>query len=231
MPDHPPPTISVIIPTLNEALHLSRTLASVQAAQATEVIVVDGGSQDRTVAIAQAAGVQVLVSPPGRAQQMNQGAQAATAEILLFLHADTCLPPGFEHRVQATLHDPRVIAGAFELQIESDQPGISWVEWGVKLRSRLLHLPYGDQAIFLRQATFAALQGWPDMPIMEDVVLVRRLAQRGLIAIVPAAVTTSGRRWQRLGILRTTLINQLILLGFYAGIPPQTLKSWYRQQR
>jgi rSAM/selenodomain-associated transferase 2 len=224
-------TISVIIPVLNEAAHLAQTLASVQkpATVEVEVIVVDGGSQDETVDLARSHAVQVLASPPGRALQMNAGAAIAQGTILLFLHGDTMLPAGYDRWVQRTLAQPGVIAGAFHLAINDSAPGLRWVERGVRWRSRWCHLPYGDQALFLTAQTFEQLGGFPNLPIMEDFVLVQTLKRRGKIAIAPLPVLTSSRRWQKLGILRTTLINQVMILGYFCGISTTTLAQWYRQ--
>lgn len=220
------PTISVIIPVRNEAQNLAATLQKLTSS-AVEIIVVDGGSQDETVAIAQQFGVIVLTSPPGRAQQMNLGAQSATGEILLFLHGDTQVPAQFDHWIRHVLQQPQVVAGAFDLKIAAPEWGLRLVEWGVRQRSRWLQLPYGDQGIFLPRSRFWELGGFPHQSIMEDVVLMQRLRQQGQIAIVPVPVLTSARRWQRLGILRTTLLNQAIVLGYGWGISPDRLARWY----
>jgi len=230
--------ISVILPVLNEAHTLPLTLHHLQSASqgewtanapaaSLEVIVVDGGSTDQTVAQAQAFGVTLCHSPPGRAQQMNAGAAIATGAILLFLHADTHLPMGFPTHVRTALATPGTIAGAFDLCIAGDLPGLRWVEWGVYWRSRLFRLPYGDQALFCPAAIFHVLGGFPNLPIMEDVAWVRRVQTRGKLAIVPETVVTSARRWQQRGVWQTTLLNQAILLGYALGIPPQQLRSWY----
>ena len=223
--------ISIIIPVLNEAAAIARTLATVQPASNVEIIVVDGGSQDDTVAIAQSLKVKVITSAPGRAQQMNAGAKAATGEVLLFLHGDTLLPPDFAIRIRQALNLPGVIAGAFALKIDSAGPGIRLIERLVNWRSRNW-LPYGDQAIFLRANTFQQIGGFRDLPIMEDFELMRQLKKKvkkkGAIAIIPEPVVTSGRRWQRLGVLRTTLINQLIILGYFLRVPCDRLARWYR---
>jgi hypothetical protein len=221
------PKISVIIPVLNEADLIAETLMRLLEQPGLELIVVDGGSQDETVAIAQSLGVTVLQSAPGRAVQMNVGAQAATGKILLFLHVDTCLPSNFERLVEQTLTQPNVVAGAFELAIASNLPGLRWVEWGVKWRSRLLQLPYGDQAIFLTAKMFDQIGGFPELPIMEDFELIRQLQKQGQIAIAPASVVTSGRRWEKLGTLRTTMINQLVVLGYFLGVSPNRIRQWY----
>jgi rSAM/selenodomain-associated transferase 2 len=230
-------TISIIIPVLNEASTINKTLASLKKASNIEIIVVDGGSEDETVAIAQSCGIKVLSSPPGRATQMNRGAAAATGDILLFLHGDTRLPNNFDTMVRQALSgfpgthlgtSQNTIAGAFELNIDSDMPSLRLIEKMVNLRSRYLQMPYGDQAIFLKASVFHEIGGFPDLPIMEDFEFVRRLQPLGKIQIVPAPVLTSGRRWQKLGILKTTLINQLIIIGYFLGIPPDQLARWYR---
>jgi uncharacterized protein len=233
---HATAKISVVIPTLNEAPAIAATLTQLKSAQYTEIILVDGGSHDETQAIAQSfapdLAIQVLTSPPGRAQQMNYGAQAATGEILLFLHGDTQLPDRFDLLVrQAFATTPR-LAGAFTLKIDANLPGLRLLEWLVNWRSRCLHLPYGDQALFITARIFQELGGFPDQPIMEDYEFLRRLQrQRQPITILPAAVITSGRRWQRFGLIKTTVINQLIILAYHLGVPPARLAQWYRQQK
>lgn len=220
--------ISIIIPVLNEAAAIARTLAMLQPASNVEIMVVDGGSQDDTVAIAQSLGVQVITTAPGRAQQMNAGAKAATGELLLLLHGDTLLPPEFAVRIRQALNSPGLIAGAFALKIDSAVPGIRLIERLVNWRSRHWQMPYGDQAIFLRAKTFQQIGGFKDLPIMEDFELMRQLQRKGAIAILPEPVMTSGRRWERLGVLRTTLINQLIILGYFFKVPCDRLARWYR---
>lgn len=223
--------ITVIIPVLNEAVKIKSTLASFEDVAELEVIVVDGGSQDETVEVVQQLGVKVLSSPPGRARQMNFGAEAATGEILVFLHADTSLPVGFDTWVLETLQKPGVVAGAFELAIDGELWGLRIVERMVNARSRFLSLPYGDQAIFIRAEFFRKMGGFLDMPIMEDFEFVQRLRGMGRIEIVPMAVKTSARRWQKLGVVKTTAINQMIILGYHLGVSPTTLARWYRGKK
>ncbi len=220
-------TLSVIIPALNEAATLPSVLQAVQSGDVVEVIMVDGGSQDDTLAIARQQGAIVLQADPGRARQMNQGARLATGDLLLFLHADTHLPPQFDAEIRHILSDPTVAAGAFTLAIDAPGVALRWVERGVSWRSRW-GLPYGDQGLFLRAETFQQVGGFPDQPLLEDVALVRRLRSLGRIAIAPQSVLTSGRRWQRLGVVRTTVLNQVIVLGYMAGISPDRLARWYR---
>ncbi len=221
-------SLSIVIPTLNEAAVLAQTLGAIGLNANIEVLVVDGGSQDDTCAIAQSWGAKLLHSSPGRAQQMNLGAAQAQHDILLFLHGDTLLPPNYYRLIVATIAQPRTIAGAFDLTINAPDVSLRLVELGVKLRSRLLQLPYGDQGIFLKRETFRAIGGYPDLAIMEDYQLINNLKRLGRIAIVPTPVKTHPRRWQKLGILRTTVLNQIVILGYHLGIPPEKLRQWYR---
>lgn len=224
-------TIAIIIPVLNEAATIGKTLTELQQHSAIEVIAVDGGSTDNTVEIARQIGVKVIaVVGKSRAAQMNAGAKIARGNILLFLHADTQLPPNFVALVRKTLKQPGVIAGAFELAIAGEAKSLRWIELLVKWRSHLLSLPYGDQAIFITKQAFNKLGGYAELAIMEDFEFVRRAKKQGKIAIAPAAVTTSGRRWQKLGVWQTTLINQLIILGYYSGISPAKLSNFYRNR-
>lgn len=226
------PRISIIIPVYNEAKTLPQLLPTLTQHSDLEIIVVDGGSVDETIAIAQNHGVQALVSPePGRAAQMNAGAAIATGEILLFLHADTQLPQGFTDLVESALRETEVIAGAFELAIAGSEPSLRWVEKTVRWRSRYCSLPYGDQALFMRRDIFQALGGFPNLPIMEDFAFVRQLRRQGKVAIVPQPVITSARRWKSLGVFKTTLINQAMIIGYYAGVSPIQLAKWYRTWR
>jgi len=218
---------------LNEAQWIQEVLQTLQQ-ETLEIIVVDGGSRDDTIALAQtftqqspASNVKIISASPGRAHQMNTGAAIATGEILLFLHADTRLPPGFPALVIQTL-ESGAIAGAFTLQIAGEMPGLRWIERGVQWRSRHLQLPYGDQAIFLKASQFRAIGVFADLPIMEDFDLVRRLQKLGKIAIVPAPVLTSDRRWQKLGIFQTTVMNQGAIVAYFLGVSPARIARWYR---
>lgn len=244
------PFLSVIIPVLNEESSIEAVLQSLHgtaqpSVQATElategmlgptsdieIIVVDGGSRDQTVEKAHKFDlfdITVITSAPGRAIQMNAGAAIAQGEALLFLHADTRLPLQFVRLIRNTLAQPDVVAGAFELAIQGDRPGLRWIERGVRWRSRGFQMPYGDQGLFLKADVFRGLGGFAELPIMEDFELVQRLKRRGRVAIAPAAVTTSGRRWEKLGLVRTTLINQLIIIGYLLGVSPKRLMQWYR---
>lgn len=229
--------VSVILPLLNEASIIDKTLdrlmLGIQAsALSIEVIVVDGGSQDDTVKKVRDRALPILQTHAARrARQMNIGAQAATGQSLLFLHGDTWLPEDFAAQIQQTLKLSGVTAGAFTLKIRGSELGLRWVERGVCWRSRLLQMPYGDQGLFMSAQVFHNLGGFPEMPIMEDFEMVRQLKQRGKIAVAPASVQTSARRWQKLGVVRTTLLNQILILSYLLGLPPATLAKWYRQPK
>ena len=222
--------ISIILPALNEAAAIVRTLSQLEGVDNLEVIVVDGGSIDATAELARSRGAKVIQSAPGKAVQMNTGAKAAAGDILVFLHADTLLPEDFSHQIVSALNQNGVAAGAFRLTINSTRAGIRIIERMANLRSRLLQLPYGDQALFMRKVLFEKIGGFPDLPIMEDFILVRRLKRKGKIIMVPAAVATSPRRWLHMGILKTWLINQLIIIAYYLGIPPERMNRWYRRE-
>ncbi|NER49269.1 MAG: glycosyltransferase family 2 protein [Symploca sp. SIO1A3] len=221
-------TISIIIPVINEATTIKKVLVRLSSIQNVEVIVVDGGSQDETRTIAQSLGVKVISTTAGRAHQMNIGAAAATGDILLFLHADTSLPPRFDILIRQTLQNAQTIAGAFELRIDAQLRGLRFIEKMVNWRSRFFAMPYGDQAIFLRAATFKQIGGFANLPIMEDFELMRCLKSRGKITILSASVLTSGRRWQKLGVIQTTLINQVVIIAYFLGISPDIIVGWYR---
>ncbi|AOY79596.1 TIGR04283 family arsenosugar biosynthesis glycosyltransferase [Moorena producens JHB] len=223
--------ISIIIPVLNEASHIADTLATVTEASNVEVIVVDGGSDDETVAIAQSLGAKIIAAGTGRASQMNAGAAVATGDILLFLHADTRLPQGFDTLVRQGLQDYDTVAGAFELAIDANLRGVRLIEGMVNLRSRFCSLPYGDQAIFIKTKVFTDLGGFLNLPIMEDFDLMRRLRNLGKITILSQPVLTSGRRWQTLGVVKTTLINQLVILAYHLGVSPHRIVGWYRRAK
>ena len=221
--------MSVVIPALNEGHAINRALGSVAAAPDVEAIVVDGGRDSGTLEEAGRFGARVMFTAPGRAVQMNAGARAATGSVLLFLHADTVLPEGYDRLIRRALStSPDTVAGAFSLKIDSPDPRLRMIEGLANWRSRAFSMPYGDQAIFVRADAFFSVGGFPVMPIMEDFELMRRLGGAGSIAHVTEPVLTSARRWEDFGFYRTTLINQAIIIGCMAGVPPDKIVKWAR---
>jgi rSAM/selenodomain-associated transferase 2 len=223
--------ISIIIPTLNEAQTIGVLLQEIQTIPGIEIIVVDGGSHDSTTEIAASFGVKLIETSPGRARQLNKGAEAAQGDILLFLHSDTRPEAGFEDAIRAAVSQPDMVAGAFRLAINGKGVGLRIIEWLVNFRSKYLKMPYGDQGIFLFSEEFKKVGGFPLQPIMEDFELMRRLRSRGRIHILPITATTSVRHWQRLGLLRTTFFNQALIIAYLFGVDPHKLASWYRKKK
>ncbi|EFJ40774.1 hypothetical protein VOLCADRAFT_84369 [Volvox carteri f. nagariensis] len=217
--------LSVIIPVLNESALISAALASVHSATVApiDVIVVDGGSTDDTVNLAKQHGAKVIRSERGRGHQLNVGWRAARGDWCLFLHGDCLLPPRYDERIAACLRPAQRQGRGHGLQ--------TWwaalLSSGVELRTRWLHRPYGDQALFVRRDVLEAAGGFKEWPLLEDLELVQRLSRVQPPVIVDGAITTSGRRWQSVGFLRTSLINQVILAGYALGVSPQVLASWY----
>lgn len=223
----PSPYLSVVIPAIDEARQLARTIGAATSPDA-EIIVSDGGSRDHTVQIASSLGARIVSGEPGRALQQNRGAAAARGEVLLFLHADTHLPCNYVDHVFETLMDRRTLLGAFRFATDIHTPAMRSVAFFTNLRAGWLNLPYGDQGLFMRKLDFDAAGGFPEVPIAEDLLLVRRMARKGRITLAPAAAVTSGRRWQRLGTMRTTIINAIIAVGSLAGVAPRRLAPLYR---
>lgn len=219
--------ISIIVPTLNEGGFIGATLEELRHVPNIEIIVADGGSSDDTTGIAKQAGAQVITTQSGRAVQMNAGAAAARGNILLFLHADTRLSADFADQIKQSLAQPGTAAGAFKLALAGKGLGLRIIELTANLRSTILKMPYGDQAIFLTAEMFRAVDGFPHQPIMEDFELIRQLKKRGKITILPLKAMTSSRRWRKLGILKTTLLNQAVITGYLLGITPERLARWY----
>jgi rSAM/selenodomain-associated transferase 2 len=227
--------VSVVVPVLDEADRIGSQLRSLARFTALhEVIVVDGGSRDETVARARAAGTaRLLIAPRGRAPQMNAGARAATGDVLLFLHADVRLPDDALVRIEDALTDAAVVAGAFRTWTVPDGAGRSWLApllHLADLRSRYARLPYGDQALFVRAEAFRRVGGFPDQPLMEDLELSRRLARLGRLRVVRSRVSVSGRRFLARPIYYTLTVN--LFPALYAlGVAPTTLKRLYGDQR
>jgi rSAM/selenodomain-associated transferase 2 len=223
--------VSVIVPTLNEAEGIVRTLTHVRQVSECQIIVVDGDSYDGTPALARPHADVVLSVPRGRARQMNAGAQASAGEALIFLHADTILPHSFARFLDQALSDPQVVGGRFDVRLDAEGWPFRMVEAFMNVRSRLTRISTGDQAIFVRRETFFAVGGYPDVELMEDLELSRRLKRAGKIACLRERVTTSARRWQRHGVFRTIFLMWTLRLGHFFGVPPERLKMFYADTR
>ncbi|MGD8647251.1 MAG: TIGR04283 family arsenosugar biosynthesis glycosyltransferase [Desulfobacterales bacterium] len=223
--------LSIIIPTLNEAERIKGTITQLQQCKEVEIVVVDGGSRDNTVEVAGLLGARVLQTNASKAVQMNAGAAASVGDVLLFLHADTHLPDNFDTKVMAAVSQHGFCAGAFSLAIGSDVRGLRFIERVANWRSRFFQMPYGDQALFVCRDLFDEIGGFPDLPIMEDFELIRRLRRKGKISILPDCVTTSPRRYLNFGIIKTWCLNQIIIAAYYLGVPPTRLACWYRREK
>lgn len=218
------PSVSVVIPTLNEEACLATTLASVLS-EADEVMVVDGGSTDATAQIATRSGARVIRAPRGRGSQLDAGARRALGGWLVFLHADTWLEAGWAAALRGLGGD--VVGGAFRFTVDSPRRAYRLIEAGVALRCRLFRLPYGDQGIFVRRATYERLGGFAPYPFMEDVEFMRRLHREGSLAFPPGRAFTSPRRWERQGMVSTSLRNGCVLALYTAGWSPRRLARLY----
>jgi hypothetical protein len=221
------PRISVVIPALNEAGHVGAAVVSALTGGAADVLVVDGGSSDSTRAAARQAGARVLDSPRrGRAVQMNLGAREARGDALLFLHADCVLPADFAAAVRDVLARPGTVGGAFRFGVAGPKgPRAALIELTGAMRS-WLGAPWGDQALFLRGEVFADLGGYPEIPVMEDDELARRLGRLGRVEVAPGTVRSSARAWDEAGLLRATAINIAVATGYRLGMSAERLAAW-----
>ena len=217
--------LSIVIPALNEAAGIRRALQALAPLRRRghEVIVVDGGSNDGTPQLAAELCDRLVVSTPGRARQMNAGARAARGAILLFLHADTSLPPLADRAVTDALAGK--LWGRFDVRIEGRHRLLAVIAWSMNLRSRLSGIATGDQAIFVRRAAFP---GFPEIPLMEDIAFSKAMKRRGAPACLRLRVRTSGRRWEARGVLRTVLLMWRLRLEYALGADPARLARRYR---
>jgi rSAM/selenodomain-associated transferase 2 len=222
------PALSVVIPTLNEAEALPGLLDDLAAVpSAIEVIVADGASADATAALARVRGARVVASPRGRGSQLRAGAALASGRVLAFLHADARLNAAARGALARLAALPDGVACAFALGIAAPGRRYRVVEWGTALRSRLARLPYGDQGLVLTRATYEAVGGFPALPLMEDVAIVRMLRRTGELRILAERVLVSPRRWERDGVMRRSLANWLLLGAYLAGVSPSRLRRAY----
>ncbi|MGC9324574.1 MAG: TIGR04283 family arsenosugar biosynthesis glycosyltransferase [Desulfomonilia bacterium] len=224
----PQEVISVIIPTLNEERAIARTIQNLRKGSRIEIIVVDAESSDGTRSVARESGARVISSGNGRALQMNRGAQEAAGNILLFLHADTLLPPGYDRAIRDALRGNDSLAGSFRFRFDVSSASLRLIQAGANLRTRKLRLPYGDQGLFMNKEFFLRIGGYPDMPILEDVALVKEIQRKGHLIILPLDAVTSSRRYDSLGVFRTWLINWMVYAGYFAGMPLEEIALLYK---
>ncbi|HVB62029.1 MAG TPA: TIGR04283 family arsenosugar biosynthesis glycosyltransferase [Ktedonobacteraceae bacterium] len=220
---------SIIMPVLNEEAVLEEQLAHLVAqcsGHGCELIIVDGGSRDATVAIAHRYG-RVIYSARGRAAQMNAGASAAMGDVLIFLHADTRLPDAAFTAIERALAAPRVVGGAFHIRFNCDRWPYRFVAFCTNLRSRLRTSFTGDQAYFMRSDSFRAVGGYPDQPLMEDLEIITRLRRVGNVVLLPQYVITSARRHEKIGLLRSVLFMWYLRTLYKLGVSPARLQQMY----
>ena len=230
-------TISVIIPTLNEERTIMATLAHTAALGFDELIVVDGGSIDQTPVLVESyrrrtqspaqSPVRLVTAPSGRASQMNEGAKASSSETLLFLHADTQLPDDAKTMIETTLANQGMVGGRFDVRFDHPSMWGTIISRMMNWRSRLSGIATGDQALFVRRHVFEQIGGFADMPLMEDIDFSRRLKRKGSTAALTATVTTSFRRWEQHGPLRTILLMWGLRFLYWIGVPSHRLSRWY----
>jgi rSAM/selenodomain-associated transferase 2 len=221
--------LSIIVPVLNEGEGIAATLDALADLRAlgTEVIVVDGGSRDATIQRARLRADRVIPAPRGRALQMNAGAAKATGDVLLFLHADTRLPRDADHVLLNGLERSGRAWGRFNVKIESRSPLLILVGWLMGLRSRVTGIATGDQAIFVRRDAFQAAGGFPEIPLMEDIALCKRLKRVSAPLCLSERVITSGRRWEQNGVLNTIVLMWRLRLAYFFGADPKELAEQY----
>jgi rSAM/selenodomain-associated transferase 2 len=229
-PPGPPLSTSIIIPTLNEEVLIGGAIEKARLLQPTEIIVVDGGSDDGTLAAAYPAD-QVVAAPRGRAAQQNAGASSASGDVLLFLHTDCWLAPGSLDQIATAITDPHCVGGCFRQRIDADGLRFRWLERGNTWRVRVSRVAYGDQGIFVRREVFKRMGGFPDLALMEDLYFTKRLRKEGRLALLEGPLHVSARRWEREGVVRQTARNWCLTLAARLGVSPNRLARFYPHVR
>ena len=223
--------ISVVIPVLNEEKSIGPALTALQSLAPDELIVIDGGSTDRSREICESLGLTVISTPPGRGRQMNHGARRATGDVLLFLHADTRLPLSAFDDVRSAFRNPACVGGRFDLKFDDRRWMLRVIGAMISLRSRLTKVATGDQAIFVRREMFEKIGGYPEIPLMEDVAFSRAMKRVGKVACLRSHVITSARRWQTEGVWRTMLKMWILKSLYLLGVGPARLTRYYGDAR
>jgi rSAM/selenodomain-associated transferase 2 len=223
--------VSVVVPVLNEEKTIARSLAALLPLKPDELFVVDGGSSDGTRETCLSLGVKILTAPRGRAAQMNYGSGQATGDVLLFLHADTRLPPTAFSDMRDALGDPRCVGGRFDVQLDGDHWMLRVIGAMISLRSRLSKVGTGDQGIFVRREVFQRMGGFPEIPLMEDIAFCRALKRLGAVACLKSKVITSARRWELNGVWRSIFRMWTLKSLYLLGVSPHRLKRFYDDAR
>lgn len=221
----------MVVPLLNEAVTLPQLLQDLRQCEADELVLVDGGSSDKTQQILQESGLRWLTSGPGRGAQMNTGARVCESEIILFLHADTVISSSHIGILRELAAEPAYMGGRFDVRLSGAHLALRVIEWFINLRSRLSSISTGDQAMFVRRDVFKTMGGFSDIPLMEDIDLARRLKRLGKVACLPQKVCTSSRRWEQHGFVRTVLLMWRMRLLYWLGVSPAKLAAMYREAR
>ena len=227
------PDISIVVPVLNESQHINaflQNLKSQMAGHKVEIIVVDGTQDCGTIAVINDSQITRLAGPKGRAKQMNVGSAVAKGRVLFFLHADTILPPGALEKISDVMEAPKYVAGAFEIEYDSESPMLGFIAWRSNLRCRVTRIPYGDQGIFIRKAYFERIGGYREYDFLEDVDLMRRIKRDGgKICILKSQLRVSSRRWEKEGFFYCMIRNQIMVTLFHFGVHPNKLARYYRK--
>lgn len=221
--------VSVVIPTLNEERYIANTLQFLSTSLHVELIVVDGGSRDKTLEIARHFTEYVFLTHAGRAHQMNFGARHATGDVILFLHADTLLLPGAIEMVRYQMRRVNVAGGAFDLRLDSEHAIVRWIARLASFRSRCSRVPYGDQGIFVRRRIFHRLGGFKPIPVMEDIDFGRRLRQMGKVVFISEGLISSARHWDENGAFKTTVVHLSMRAMYLLGVSPHRIAGFRRR--
>jgi len=224
-------TVAVVVPLLNEGGRLPALLEMLASLDADEVVLVDGGSADGSSELLAASGLNWCTSRQGRAAQMNSGAAQCRSDILLFIHADTEIVSTHLSAVREAMNDEETVGGHFDLRLSGSHSAYRIIEWFINARSRLTRISTGDQCQFVRRKAFEAMDGFPEQSLMEDVEFSKRLKLAGRIACLHDKVTTSSRRWEQHGILRTVMLMWKLRILYWFGINPERLAAIYRDAR
>lgn len=219
--------VSIVIPTLNESATIVAAIDAARNCNPFEIIVVDGGSTDNTITLASRMTEKVYRCKRGRAVQQNFGAGKAKGDILLFLHADTLLDPDSLNQINAALQNPHIGCGAFRQRIESASLSFRIIEIGNSIRARWFSRPYGDQAIFVRREIFERIGGFPEIGLLEEIHLMRKLNRITKTCLLSGPLKVSPRRWEKNGIVRQTLRNWLLVVSEWCGVHPNKLEKFY----